>query len=617
MAENIRDMFRSEYPGSMNLEKTFSLMEIMDDVNQVVDTLMRYIGSYYDLDSVIILEFVENETVRCTYEWNRDGLYEMLNVEKRFVQNFESAWLINYDNPDGVWQYVNDGKDNVRTRVSMARYDILGSMLEVPMYRNDKIIGCIDFITKNKDSEIFQTSIGDMKSFARVMASYLLPMRELDDNERKIGEISEYDSISRLPKFEIFRKNVENYLDKITENKVAIISFDFSNFKFLNEKYGHSAGDHILKNVASRIYMVSGSIISCCRPFSDNFLVAIKASSETTFASIRESLDVASREFSDDLREEYFDTNIIMNVGVAFIKPGEHDLETAISNANIARKYAKMGKAVSNCRIMNYSPNMSLAENRESELLSSMNEAIIDNDFFVMLQPICVTDLSSIVAAEALVRWRKDDTHIMLPAEFLPTFEKIGYMVTLDYYVYDYVFAYQRKRLDMGAFTVPVSVNVSYVHFKTTELVDYIRKLLDTYKIDPYYVEFELSEQVYITDNSNVSTIINGLKSMGFKIFIDDFGSGCSSLNTLTKYPIDGIKLDRSFMKTRLNHTDEIILQCMINMANKLNLQIIAEGVETEEQRVFLLEHDCPYIQGHLFSKAVNVEQFDYLLDNQ
>lgn len=618
MSDTIREEFAKRSGGSINLEKVFSLMENSEGVSDVVNTLMNFIGNYYELDAVVVLEFDDNGTVRCSYEWNKDGMYKMLNVEKRFLQKFDKKWLDNYNNPDGVWLFENS-KDiiDVRDKVSMARYDILGTMLEVPMYRNEHIMGCIDFISSKRLAGMFSDSKRDMKAFARVMSSYLIPMRELDDNVRKIDEISEYDAISHLPKYEFFKSNVLKFLERIPDSKVEIISMDLSNFKYLNEKYGHIAGDHILRSIASRIYTISGNIISCCRPFSDYFIIAVRASETMNFATIREAVDVAARELTEDLREQYFDTNIIMNAGVAVIKPGDNNLEAAVTNSNIARKFAKMGKAISNCRIMQYSPNMSLAENRQSELLASMNKAIIDEDFFIMLQPICVTDLSSVVGAEALVRWRKDESHVLLPGDFLSTFEKVGYIIKLDYFVIDKVFSYLRKRLDEGKPIVPISVNVSYVHFQSTEIIDYIKKLRDKYDIDPYYIEFDLSEQVYISDNSNVSVIIDAIKKMGYKIFIDDFGSGYSSLNTLTKYPIDGIKLDRSFMKSRLDRTDEIIIQCIVNMANKLNLQIIAEGVETEEQRIFLLENECPYLQGHLYSAALSVEQFSYLIDNQ
>lgn len=603
----------TEYP---LVEYVFSLVDSMDNISDVVNYLLDALGNRYNFDAIIVKEVNGPTSVKCIYEWCVDGSSELINVENRYLENIWDNWMLSYkNNPDKVWTYhISDGECPLK----VIRNDYLASLIEIPIFKNDNYVGCIEYMDgKDENREFNKELIGDLQQFGRIMSSYLMPLRELEMNHLKVHDFTTYDSITHLPRYEIFVSELANQVKKIEGSVIEFVSLDMSNFKYLNEKYGYVEGNRILKMVASRFYELSDKIISCSRPYSDNFLVAVRSNGPTDFGFLLSLLSSESARFSEMLGGIYFDSSIILNAGVYFMKEGETDIDYAIDCANIARKFAKNSKAENGCRCMLYNKGMSLTLRKQSEYISSMSRGIAENEFFVQLQPQCTTDTFDITGAEALVRWRKDNSIVLFPDEFLPVFEKNGCIVQLDYFVFEKIFEYIRNRIMSRKKIVPISVNVSEAHFKSVEILGVVKELLDKYRIPPEYVVFEMSEEIYVSENRNVSLILTGLKDMGFKLFIDDFGKGVSSLNTLTKYSIDGIKLDRSFMKHELERNDKIIISCMVNLANRLGLEVLSEGVESEDQRNFLIMNECPCMQGFYFSQAVDYEQFSYLLDNQ
>ena len=202
-----------------------------------------------------------------------------------------------------------------------------------------------------------------------------------------------------------------------------------------------------------------------------------------------------------------------------------------------------------------------------------------------------------------------------MPDDFIPIFERDGCIVKMDYYVYDQVFRFVTERLESGKNIVPVSVNVSIVHFYDNKLIPYIDELLEKYKVKPELIYFEIDERIAVAKLENVSKVMNELQERGFGVYIDNFGSGYSALNTFTKFHPNGIKIGRSLMKTDLDKNDKIIIKCVVNMGNKLNLEVVAEGVENEEQRQFLIKSSCEYMQGNLFARPMQQDGFEKLLD--
>lgn len=246
---------------------------------------------------------------------------------------------------------------------------------------------------------------------------------------------------------------------------------------------------------------------------------------------------------------------------------------------------------------------------------SEIENAIANGEIKVFYQPKVEAGSTRVVGAEALVRWFREDRTWVYPDDFIPKLEESGEIVYVDFFVYKEVFKNIRMRIDQGKPVVPVSLNVSRVHLKDNNLYDYICDLLDKYNTPVEYIEFELTESVYIEDVEEALSLVEKLRNIGFSVSMDDFGSGYSSLNLLTNLQIDTLKIDKVFLKNDiLNENEKIILKCIIEMAKKLKLNVLCEGIETVNQSRFLSSIGCDVFQGFLYSKPVPEEDFyDYL----
>ena len=248
-----------------------------------------------------------------------------------------------------------------------------------------------------------------------------------------------------------------------------------------------------------------------------------------------------------------------------------------------------------------------------------MENAFRNREFVVYMQPKIDLKQHSIIGAEALIRWIKPDGTMIFPNDFIPVFEKNKSITLLDYFVYDEVCKYLASRLKMRERVVNVSMNVSRIHLQSIdEMVSYVKSLLQRYEIPPEYLEFELTETISTEKVEDTVELLNKLRELGVKVSMDDFGSGYSSLNVLTKLPLDILKLDKEFLRDFDTDSDEkIIIPSIIDMAKKLKLEVVCEGVETREQVEFLRDVDCDIAQGYYYSKPVPLDVFSAMLADE
>jgi EAL domain-containing protein (putative c-di-GMP-specific phosphodiesterase class I) len=244
-----------------------------------------------------------------------------------------------------------------------------------------------------------------------------------------------------------------------------------------------------------------------------------------------------------------------------------------------------------------------------------MEVALNNKEFFVMYQPKIDLASEKIVGAEALVRWQSPELGFMPPNSFVPLFERNNFIIKLDFYVYEQVFKFIRKNMDSGKPMVPISVNVSRNHDKPDKFVHDFMKLLKKYDIPPTLIEVELLERATL-DKNLLRDITVMLQKEGFRVAMDDFGSGESSLNMLSTIPVNILKFDRSFLfasdavNGRLDETSETFIETLVGLGKNLKKETIFEGVETEEQRDFLKKIKCDQVQGYFYSKPLREEEF-------
>ena len=320
-------------------------------------------------------------------------------------------------------------------------------------------------------------------------------------------------------------------------------------------------------------------------------------------------------ERENSFREKYLNSRLQFCTGITVVDKNSrsHDAETVVSNANLARKVAK--ELEEDCCVM-FDHSMMEGIKREVEITSQVPKAIANREFKVYYQPKVATETLELIGAEALVRWQKPDGSFIYPDQFIPFVERSGQIVDVDNYVYREVFRFLSERIAAGKKVVPVSLNVSRVHLNKMDILEYVNDLFEEYKVPTDLVEFELTESIYLDNTEKALELVNGLHNIGVKVSMDDFGSGYSSLNLLSRLPIDVIKLDKVFLKDdNLQESDKIIISCVVDMAKKLRIVSLCEGVETIEQSDYLKEIGCQIQQGYYFSKPVPQEQYEEILD--
>ncbi|MDU4621999.1 MAG: EAL domain-containing protein, partial [Clostridioides difficile] len=280
-----------------------------------------------------------------------------------------------------------------------------------------------------------------------------------------------------------------------------------------------------------------------------------------------------------------------------------------MDRANTARKTIKGGHKNS---FAFYDKEMHKKILKEKEIENSMVDALNNGEFIVYFQPKYSLSDYQIIGAEALVRWDNPQKGLIPPIEFIPVFERNGFIVNIDFYVFEEVCKKIREWMDEGQKVVPISVNLSRMHFVNSNFIEKFKLIVDKYKIPTRLIELELTETAVLDNIEGLLDTMNNLKEKGFVISMDDFGTGYSSLNLLKELPVDILKLDRAFFTEKdESNNEKIVISNVIKMAKELKMKVISEGVETISQVEFLKQIGCDMVQGYLFSKPMPVKEFE------
>lgn len=598
------------------IELAFKLIEDSKDTDSAINLLIRQAARQMNLSGICIQSRAGKEyKMTYPYQCNIDDTNEM--DENGYVTYTEEQWnalLDEFHQGKGLI-CISDTRemDNDTQRKIMLAYGI-HSCARCAFYDKGEFVGNIDFLDFRKEREWSREEITNIRAVTNVISSYLLKMKAYEDASETVDRLTGYDPLTGFYKYEKFLSLTGEYIETAPHGNYAITYVDFSNFKYINETYGYETGDKILRDYADAVRTYTERFIYGSRVFSDNIVSLIKME-DWSDSEMKARLTKVSGEFTKKIQNEYLDSNLIIDIGICTfeINGSPIPIKNIISNANLARKESKLpGKPT--CII--YNEEMGTKLNQEITYNNDMEAAFKNHEFVVYLQPKVNLKSNQIDGAEALIRWRKSDGTLIFPNDFIPVFEKNKTITLLDYYVYAEVCKYLAGRLERQESVVCISMNVSRVHlFSIRPMVGYIKGLLKKYKVPPQLLEFELTETVFTDKVDDTILLMEELQKLGVKVSMDDFGSGYSSLNVLTKLPLDALKLDKEFLKDFTDDSEEkIIIPSIIDMAKKLKLSVVCEGVETLEQVDFLKEVGCDYAQGFYYSKPIPIPQFDDLL---
>lgn len=393
---------------------------------------------------------------------------------------------------------------------------------------------------------------------------------------------------------------------------VAVMFLDLDRFKLINDSLGHAYGDQLLTTVAHRLTGCVPEYETVARMGGDEFTILLSEvrDSEEAVEVASKILKALEHPFSLYGREHH----ISASIGIAVYPNDGGDADTLMKHADAAMYRAKeSGK--NNCQLYNTIMNSQALQRMVLE--NDLRKALEREEFVVYYQPQVNIDTGQIVGAEALVRWLHPDMGLVGPEQFVPLAEDTGLIVPISEWVLFEACQQNRLWQDKGFPPMRMAVNFSIRQFQQNNLVDTVEQTLRRTGLDPRYLELEITENIAILDENQTAEKLHSLKNRGISVAMDDFGMGYSSLAYLKKYPIDTLKIDRSFLRDIVSTDNGAIATAIIAMANSLNLHVIAEGVEAEAQVAFLRVHQNVDAQGYLFSLPLPAEQFEELLQNQ
>lgn len=392
-------------------------------------------------------------------------------------------------------------------------------------------------------------------------------------------------------------------------HSLALISTDVENFHFINDKYGYSLGNEILNMVYEEIAGAPFTIFTT-RFFSDVFISIADISDLTNDAFLSE-IQALDRKICKRMRNTFHVNFFRTNSGICLVPDADTTPETILSCANVARRLSK--KMLSPCCI--YSDEIDRQEKMQAEILHSFHQALKNEEFQIYFQPKVTPQNGNISSAEVLVRWIRDQKMLWSPAVYIPLFEQNGFVIRLDYYVYEKTFRWLQESVEFLPENFRLSLNVSPLHFEEPEnFVKKICELIHTYQVDTSRLTFEITESTYVNNTEAVNQVIRRLKQLNIQISMDDFGSGYSSLNTLKDLLFNEVKIDRKFLGDSLTENTQIVLQEVFHMLKRMGKSIVCEGVGTKEIAEFLKAEGCDEIQGFLYYRPMCQKDFETLL---
>ena len=608
------DMFggSSGFGGDL-LASAFEMAESGIDMDDAVRSLIEKTGKHFRFGRIVVSECGhDGRTFQDTYIWRSKSI-DAARTDKVIFSNKELNDFCARFDKNYIQTVSADGNSPLRDNAYVAYMDTnkIGSSTVCGFFRSGRLAGTVSF---QDHAFSYRCSIDEakvLKELTRIVFSYLIKLRESDHAREKSEYAASYDELTGLMNYTSFKSHVIHHMENVFENdKFVFLMADFANFGYVNSRYGYNAGNELLKSFASAFTYFSDKIRYVCRIEADHFC--------------------AFAEYDDDLISEFedftrrFSTNDMLAGGKtsfgimasAYVPDmsAAFDFDKAFDSANLALKYSKK-HSIAICSI--YKPEMREELNKTIEMAADAMKALKNSEFKVFFQPKVSVSQDRIVGAEALVRWVKPDGTIVTPDSFVPFLEKNGYIVKIDFFVYEEVCKYLRRRIDAEKEVIPISVNVSRIHMLGTDFATKITEMVRRYRIDPSLIELELTESVFIANEAAAIKVLDQLRKFGFRVSIDDFGSGYSSLSLLRNMPVDVLKIDKGFFSgDHIERKDDIVLSSVIDMADKMDIDIICEGIETMEQVDFLRKSKCDTAQGFFYAKPIPVADFEDMLEN-
>jgi diguanylate cyclase (GGDEF)-like protein/PAS domain S-box-containing protein len=429
---------------------------------------------------------------------------------------------------------------------------------------------------------------------------------------QRMSYLAHHDYLTDLPNRMLLDDRLAQAISAVRRRhqRLAVLFVDIDRFKHINDSLGHAIGDELLLSIARRLVGCVRSSDTVSRQGGDEFVILLPGIAHAEDAALSANKILSALGMAHPVKEHHL--QISASLGIAVYPDDGADAETLVKNADIAMLNAKESGR-NNYQF--FKPDMNEHALERQSLESGLRHALEQGEFELYYQPKMGLETEAIIGAEALIRWRPPGRALVLPDKFIPIAEECGYIVPIGRWVLREACRQTRRWLDADLAPWPVAINISAVELRSKDFVHGVRAVLLETGLDPRYLEFELTETALMQDPTSTIAVLHSLKEMGVRLTLDDFGTGYSSLSYLKRFPIDALKIDKSFVQGLCTDAgDANIVSAVINMGKNFGLRVIAEGVETREQFLKLQAQRCTEGQGYYFHAPVAANEFAELL---
>lgn len=509
--------------------------------------------------------------------------------------------------------------------------DLLSSYLPVYYGPNDSIVGVFELYSDITTllGEVRRTEYKIMALVISIMlvlyAFLLIYIRRADGiikqhekeeramQQERIHYMSQHDQLTGLPNRILLITLLNQAIQRarISNRQLAVFFLDIDRFKLINDNLGHEAGDQILLEMIGRIQRIIGEQNIIARIGGDE-LVLVRESLITHFVD-----SLATRiinKLSEPLTVAGVEVTLTVSMGITLFPDDNHDAEHLLKDAEAAMLRAKeLGRN----RYTFFTEELNAIAGERFEMEHGLHKALANQEFELHYQPRVDARTGQVLGAEALLRWRRDDDSVVSPMLFIPILEEMGLIIPVGKWVLHTACKQCKAWQEQGHPELRISVNLSVRQFHADSFIADIRSALLDSGLDADFLELELTESLLADDYIGTAKLLNELKDIGVHLSIDDFGTGYSSLSYLMHFPIDCLKIDRTFVRDAITNMDHANLtRTIVAMAKSLHLKTVAEGIETQTQQEFLQGLDCDELQGYLFSRPLVASKFFDFLEN-
>ncbi|MCC6533761.1 MAG: EAL domain-containing protein [Burkholderiales bacterium] len=520
----------------------------------------------------------------------------------------ENATLARKVLAKGMPMYAADLAQSDSPLAAILREPALRSAFSFPIRVDGEIFGAIELFAR-ADHAVDP----DLLRIAAQLGGLLGQHIARRETERRLQFVVSHDPLTGLPNRTIFSQRLSQALAQAAryDHKVALLFVDLDRFKIVNDTMGHEAGDRLLREVADRLRESLREGDTVGRHGGDEFVVLIEQyESAVQVAGVAQKIiDQVGLPYLFDNHEFH----ISASIGIATYPNDGQDGAALLKHADIAMYRAK--EAGKN-QYQFYSPHMNRLSLERLDLEAALRLALERGELVLLYQPIFDMEGRDVLGMEALLRWRRSGTELVLPAEFMSFAEDTGLAVHIGEWVLRTACAQARMWQDRGGAPLAIAVNVSARHFAHGNLVGCVDDVLRATRLAPGSLQFEVTEPMLLQNAERALRVLRTLKELGVRVALDDYGAGVASLDNLRRFPVDVVKLDRTFVGTLPQSGEAVaVARAVVAMAHSFSLKAVAEGVETEEQARFLRIQGCDAMQGFLFSRPLTPEQALDLLD--